>query len=245
MGAIAPTGLPESLVPLLDVRRVHGVINIIWARAARKVDEMVRDHLVDLQSAASEIVRVASESNGTEEWARPLNYRITASTPPEDGLRESNFSSISCWIVRSHCSARAARSRQCSTSLAICCIRSSEALSSMESLCARTHGPIAVFFCQVSRRSNLRDDSLSCVVQLSNFFRRLLFGRDLSTARCVVLRRIHELSPSHFLRDRDSYWHTSHMYLIALWQRSRKAMFHLGWNTVEQIILQGQQPVVT
>ena len=48
----------------------------------------------------------------------------------------SSFSSISCSIVRSHCSARAARSRQCSTSLAICWVRSSAALSSMESLCA-------------------------------------------------------------------------------------------------------------
>ena len=29
-------------------------------------------------------------------------------------------------------------------------------------LVCKTHGPIAVFFCQVSRRSNLRNDGLSC-----------------------------------------------------------------------------------
>ena len=63
---------------------------------------------------------VASESNRTEEWARPLNYRIATPSAPENDLRVSSFSSISCWIVRSHCSARAARSCQCSTSRAIC-----------------------------------------------------------------------------------------------------------------------------
>jgi IclR family mhp operon transcriptional activator len=63
-GRHSPDGLAGIAVPLLDARRVHGVINIIWARAARKVDEMVRDHLVDLQSAASEIVE--SLRNQTE-----------------------------------------------------------------------------------------------------------------------------------------------------------------------------------
>ena len=89
-------------------------------------------------------------------------------------LRVSSFSSISCWIVRSHCSARAARSRQSSTSLAICCVRSSAALSSMESSVCRTHGPIAVFFCQVGRRSILRNDGLSCVIQQQLCSERLL-----------------------------------------------------------------------
>ena len=56
MAATVPMGLPESLLPLLDGRRVHGVINIIWAKAARKVDDMVQDHLADLQNAATEIV---------------------------------------------------------------------------------------------------------------------------------------------------------------------------------------------
>jgi IclR family transcriptional regulator, mhp operon transcriptional activator len=55
-GRQAPDGLAGIAVPLLDRRRVHGVINIIWARAARTVEDMVHDHLVDLQSAASEIV---------------------------------------------------------------------------------------------------------------------------------------------------------------------------------------------
>jgi IclR family mhp operon transcriptional activator len=55
-GRHSPDGLAGIAVPLLDARRVHGVINIIWARAVRKVDQMVREHLVDLQSTASEIV---------------------------------------------------------------------------------------------------------------------------------------------------------------------------------------------
>ena len=32
------------------------MINIIWAKAARKVDDMVQDHLADLQNAVTEIV---------------------------------------------------------------------------------------------------------------------------------------------------------------------------------------------
>ena len=57
----------------------------------------------------------------------------------------------------------------------------------------KTHGPIAVFFCQVSRRSNLRNDSLSCVVQLSNSIRRLLFGRKFEhLLRCVCLTLIYD-----------------------------------------------------
>jgi hypothetical protein len=41
---------------LLDRGRVYGVINIIWAKAARQLDDMVRDNLGELQSAAAEIV---------------------------------------------------------------------------------------------------------------------------------------------------------------------------------------------
>jgi IclR family mhp operon transcriptional activator len=52
----APDGLAGIAVPLQDNRRTHGVINIIWPKAARSVDEMVRDHLADLQSAAGEII---------------------------------------------------------------------------------------------------------------------------------------------------------------------------------------------
>ena len=51
-----PDGLAGIAVPLLDRDRVHGVINIIWVKAARSVDDMLRDHLRDLQSAATEIV---------------------------------------------------------------------------------------------------------------------------------------------------------------------------------------------
>ena len=62
----------------------------------------------------------------------------------------------------------------------------------MESLCAN-HRPIAVFFCQVSRRSNLRNDGLSSVVQLSNSIRLLLFGRKFEhLLRCVCLTLIHD-----------------------------------------------------
>jgi IclR family mhp operon transcriptional activator len=52
----APDGLTGIAVPLLDQKRVHGVINIIWPKAARTLDDMVHDHLADLQKAASEIV---------------------------------------------------------------------------------------------------------------------------------------------------------------------------------------------
>jgi IclR family mhp operon transcriptional activator len=52
----APDGLAGIAVPLLDGSRVHGVINIIWVKAARQIEDMVRDHLVDLQNAAVEIV---------------------------------------------------------------------------------------------------------------------------------------------------------------------------------------------
>jgi IclR family mhp operon transcriptional activator len=55
-GTQAPDGLAGIAVPLRDHRRVHGVINIIWPRAARSVEDMVRDCLSDLQAAAEEIV---------------------------------------------------------------------------------------------------------------------------------------------------------------------------------------------
>ena len=57
----------------------------------------------------------------------------------------------------------------------------------------KTHGPIAVFFCQVSGHSNLRNDGLSCVVQLSNSIRRLLFGREFKhLLRGVCLTLIYD-----------------------------------------------------
>jgi IclR family mhp operon transcriptional activator len=52
----APDGLAGIAVPLLDRRRVHGVINIIWVKAARTIEDMVRDHLAELQTASCEIV---------------------------------------------------------------------------------------------------------------------------------------------------------------------------------------------
>jgi IclR family transcriptional regulator, mhp operon transcriptional activator len=55
-GRQAPDGLAGIAVPLADRTRVHGVINIVWARSAREIDDMVRDHLADLRAAASEIV---------------------------------------------------------------------------------------------------------------------------------------------------------------------------------------------
>ena len=55
-GRQTPDGLAGIAVPLLGRGRVHGVINIIWPRAARKVEDMARDHLPDLQAAAAEIV---------------------------------------------------------------------------------------------------------------------------------------------------------------------------------------------
>jgi IclR family mhp operon transcriptional activator len=63
-GSYSPDGLAGIAVPLLDGRRVHGVINIIWAKAARKVDDMVQDHLADLQNAATEIVRLLRDQTG-------------------------------------------------------------------------------------------------------------------------------------------------------------------------------------
>jgi IclR family mhp operon transcriptional activator len=51
-----PDGLAGIAVPLLDNKRIHGVINIVWPRAARTIEEMVHEHLADLQNAASEIV---------------------------------------------------------------------------------------------------------------------------------------------------------------------------------------------
>lgn len=56
-GTQSPDGLAGIAVPLQDRGRVHGVINIIWPKPARTVEEMVAQCLPDLQSAAAEIVR--------------------------------------------------------------------------------------------------------------------------------------------------------------------------------------------
>ena len=55
-GEQSPDGLAGMAVPLLDRGRVHGVINVIWPKSARTIEEMVRDCLGDLQAAAAEIV---------------------------------------------------------------------------------------------------------------------------------------------------------------------------------------------
>ena len=49
-GRQSPDGLAGIAVPLLDNRRVHGVINIIWSKAAKTVEDMVQDHLIDLRT---------------------------------------------------------------------------------------------------------------------------------------------------------------------------------------------------
>src|SRR6185503_7980118 len=85
----------------------------------------------------------------------------------------------------------------------------------------KTHGPIAVFFCQVGRRSNLCNDSLSCVVQLSSSIRPLLFGRKFEhLLRCVCLTLIHDYSLSHHSGSRDDHPRSLKMKCSAIWQTS-------------------------
>jgi IclR family mhp operon transcriptional activator len=60
-GRQAPDGLAGIAVPLLDSKRVHGVINIIWTKAAKSIEQMARDHLDDLRGAADDIVRSLNE----------------------------------------------------------------------------------------------------------------------------------------------------------------------------------------
>ncbi len=49
-------GLAAIAVPLLDRKRVHGSVNILWTRTAFTVEEFAARYLSDLQSAAAEIV---------------------------------------------------------------------------------------------------------------------------------------------------------------------------------------------
>lgn len=49
-------GLAAIALPLLDRGRVHGSINILWVKTAYSIEAFVGRHLVDLQSAAAEIV---------------------------------------------------------------------------------------------------------------------------------------------------------------------------------------------
>jgi IclR family mhp operon transcriptional activator len=49
-------GLAAIALPLLDNRRVHGAINILWVKTAYTIEVFANRHLADLQAAAQEIV---------------------------------------------------------------------------------------------------------------------------------------------------------------------------------------------
>jgi IclR family transcriptional regulator, mhp operon transcriptional activator len=49
-------GLSAIALPLLDRRRVHGAINMLWVRTAYTVEDFANRYLADLQAAAREIV---------------------------------------------------------------------------------------------------------------------------------------------------------------------------------------------
>jgi IclR family mhp operon transcriptional activator len=55
-GEQLPDGLAGIAVPLLGRGRVHGVINVIWPKPARTIEDMAKNYLADLLSAAAEIV---------------------------------------------------------------------------------------------------------------------------------------------------------------------------------------------
>jgi IclR family mhp operon transcriptional activator len=55
-GPVVNDGLAAIAAPLLDGKRVHGSINILWNRASFTVEEFASRHLIDLQTAASDIV---------------------------------------------------------------------------------------------------------------------------------------------------------------------------------------------
>lgn len=54
--------LAGMAVPLLDGTRVHGCINILWARRALTVEQMAAQYLPDLQQAAREIIAAVHSS---------------------------------------------------------------------------------------------------------------------------------------------------------------------------------------
>jgi IclR family mhp operon transcriptional activator len=49
-------------VPLLDRRRVHGSINILWIKTAFTVEKFAARHLTDLQAAAAAIIESLQRS---------------------------------------------------------------------------------------------------------------------------------------------------------------------------------------
>ena len=48
--------LAAIAVPILDGRRVHGALNLLWTRQAFTVEEFAARHLADLHAAVDEIV---------------------------------------------------------------------------------------------------------------------------------------------------------------------------------------------
>ncbi len=60
-GRQVPDGLAAIAVPILDNGRVHGVVNLLWAKAARTVEDMAAHHLADLTAAATEIAMTLRE----------------------------------------------------------------------------------------------------------------------------------------------------------------------------------------
>jgi hypothetical protein len=60
-------------------------------------------------------------------------------------------------------------------------------------LVCKTHSAIAVFFCQVGRRSNFRNDGLSRVIYLRDFSLRLFFGHKFEHLfGCIIGMLIHD-----------------------------------------------------
>jgi len=49
-------GLAAIALPLVDRRRVHGSINILWVKTAFTIEEFATGHLFNLQAAAQEII---------------------------------------------------------------------------------------------------------------------------------------------------------------------------------------------
>jgi IclR family mhp operon transcriptional activator len=49
-------GLAGIAVPLIDGKRVHGSVNIIWIRSAFSAEQFAARYLKDLHAAAAEIV---------------------------------------------------------------------------------------------------------------------------------------------------------------------------------------------
>jgi len=65
-------GLAAIAVPILDGKRVHGALNLLWTRQAFTVEEFAARHLADLHAAVEEIVN-------------SLNNRRRRATPREPG----------------------------------------------------------------------------------------------------------------------------------------------------------------